>query len=230
MQHPQHEYYHEAEACRRKAVAPEQVGALACGTSCPHYREESQIPDSTRNTNEGREMSQDTAYDYITPEYIDTAGKAVADEEQYADLPKIPYDLFSSEQMPQMRSSHKLEGEVVPCVKIPKEIGRDLRRVNSRGDIDADSLQTQIDACEKLIRYLDLYRSSLSQSNIRFMSDELATKYAQGTLDDNDLKRARRAITGLQVETSREIDRLKNLRHEVIWGSSYSYYVDSSTS
>jgi len=230
MQHSQHEHHHEAEANRRKAVNPKDVGALACGASCPLYHEESQEPDSAQTTNEDREMSQDTAHGYMTPEYIDTADEEVVNEDQYADLPKIPHDLFASEQMPQMRSSHKLEGEVVPCVKIPKEIGRDLRRVNSHGDIDADSLQAQIDACEKLIRYLDLYWNSLSLSNIRFMSDELATKYAQGTLNDSDLKRARRAITGLQVETSREIDRLKNLRHEVIWGSSYSYYVDSSTS
>lgn len=230
MQHSQHEHHHEAETNRRKAVNPKDVGALACGASCPLYHEESQEPDSAQITNKDREMSQDTVNDFIASEYIDTANEETIEEDYYADLPKIPQDLFASEKMPQLRSSHEIKGEVHPCVRIPTEIASDLRRVNSRGDIDADSLQTQIDACDKLIRYLDLYWNSLSLSNIRYMSDELATKHAQGTLDDSDLKRARRAITGLQVETSREIDRLKNLRHEVIWGNSYSYYVDSSTS
>ena len=229
MQHSQHEHHHEAEVNRRKAVNPKDVGALACGASCPLYREESQEPDSAQITNEDREMSQDTVNDLVASGYNDTVDGKTVDEDYYAGLPTIPQDLFASEQMPQMRSSHKIEGEVYPCVKIPREIASDLRRVNSQGNIDAESLQTQIDACDKLIRYLDLYWNSLSLSNVRFMSDELATKYAQGTLDDSDLKRARRAVTGLQVETSREIDRLRNLRHEVIWGNSYSYYVDSST-
>lgn len=203
---------------------PKDIGALACGASYPHYREGSSVPDSTTlSSNRDREIPQGASID------DDTTDEAAVDEDYYAGLPTIPQDLFASEKMPQMRSSHEIKGEVHPCVKIPAEIASDLRRVNSRGDIDADSLQTQIDACDKLIRYLDLYWNSLSLSNIRFMSDELAAKYAQGTLDDSDLKRARRAITGLQIETSREIDRLKNLRHEVIWGNSYSYYVDSST-
>ena len=88
----------------------------------------------------------------------------------------------------------------------------------------------QIEACNKLIRYLDRYREMVSFSNIRFISDELEEKFEHRKLGIEDLKRARRAITGLQVEVSREIDRLKDLRHKAIWGNSYSYRVDSSTS
>jgi len=230
MQHPQHEHHHEAEANRRKAFNPKDVGALACGASCPLYHEESQEPDSTQTTNEDREMSQDTAYDYLTPEYIDTADKAAVDEDRYADIPKIPHDLFASEQMPQLRSSYSIEGEVRACVKIPSDIYSDLHRLNSRGGTDANTLGAQIAACNKLIRYLDRYREMISFSNIRFISDELEEKFERRELRIEDLKRARRAITGLQVEVSREIDRLKDLRHKAIWGNSYSYRVDSSTS
>ena len=230
MQHSQHEHHHEVESNRREAVTPKDVGALACGASCPFYREKSQILDSTQNTNEGREMSQDTAYDYVTPEYIDTVDKATANEDRYAGIPKIPHDLFASEPMPQLRSSYSIDGEVRACVKIPSDIYSDLHRLNSRGGTDADTLGAQIEACNKLIRYLDRYREMVSFSNIRFISDELEEKFEHRKLGIEDLKRARRAITGLQVEVSREIDRLKDLRHKAIWGNSYSYRVDSSTS
>ena len=67
-------------------------------------------------------------------------------------------------------------------------------------------------------------------SNIRFISDELEEKFERRELRLEDWKRSRRAITGLQVEVSREIDRLKDRRHKAIWGHSYSYRVESSTS
>lgn len=148
----------------------------------------------------------------------------------YADLPKIPSDLFASEPMPQLRSSYFIEGEVRACVKIPSDIYNDINCLNSHGLTDADTLGVQIEACDKLIRYLDRYRDMVTFSNIRFISDELKEKFERHELRLEDWKRARRAITGLQVEVFREIDRLKDRRHKAIWGNSYSYRVDSSTS
>lgn len=132
--------------------------------------------------------------------------------------------------MPQLRSSYSIEGEVRACVKIPSDIYNDIHCLNTHGLTDADTLGTQIEACDKLIHYLDRYRDMVTFSNIRFISDELKEKFERHELRLEDWKRARRAITGLQVEVPREIDRLKDLRHKAIWGNSYSYRVDSSTS
>lgn len=213
---------------------PKDIGALACRAADSYCREESStsLLLTTDNSTPSVREYKETAHQHTDSEHTNTTANEMvaAHANHYADLPKIPSDLFASEPMPQLRSSYFIEGEVRACVKIPSDIYNDINCLNSHGLTDADTLGVQIEACDKLIHYLDRYRDMVTFSNIRFISDELEEKFERRELRLEDWKRARRAITGLQVEVSCEIDRLKDLRHKAIWGNSYSYRVDSSTS
>lgn len=217
-----------------ETTPPKDIGTLACRAADSYCREElsTSLLLTTDNSAPSIRERKETAHQYINSEHTDTTANetVTAHANHYADLPKIPSDLFASEPMPQLRSSYFIEGEVRACVKIPSDIYNDINCLNSHGLTDADTLGVQIEACDKLIHYLDRYRDMVTFSNIRFISDELKEKFERHELRLEDWKRARRAITGLQVEVSREIDRLKDRRHKAIWGNSYSYRVDSSTS
>lgn len=215
MQHSQHEHHHEAEANRRKAATPDDIGALACSAGASEYQDDDSSSRNIRETRQGRKMIS---------RVLDRIQRDKTNSED--EIPNVPGDLFASQKsLPSLQTSTAAPGELIAKVKIPRELHTELCCVSPRGATTPETLGVRIKAHEKLIRFLDDYRHALNLSNIGELSGELKKKGENGTLDMDDLKRARRAITGLQVEVSREIDRLKEVRYRLVWGQDYTYRI-----
>jgi hypothetical protein len=143
---------------------------------------------------------------------------------QIFDVPDVPSDFFADRpELPTLETSVFVEGELPIKVRIPEKLHQQLI-LTENGITTYDTLDQRIKAHEFLVRYLDQYWDGLTVSNMEQLNNSDTPLSGE-----DDPKRVRRAIVGLQIEINREITRLKQIRASTRLGQDHSYEVDSPT-
>ncbi|WP_314209866.1 hypothetical protein [uncultured Actinomyces sp.] len=143
---------------------------------------------------------------------------------QIFDVPDVPSNFFADRsELPTLETSVFVEGELPIKVRIPEELHQQLI-LTENGITTYDTLDQRIKAHEFLVRYLDQYWDGLTVSNMEQLNNS-----DMPLSGEEDSKRVRRAIVGLQIEINREITRLKQIRASTRLGRDHSYEIDSPT-
>lgn len=172
--------------------------------------------DETKMAEEGSEMSM--------LDSVPTTQGDAAEESDPFKAPPVPSDLFAGVDLPRLQTRKQLKGELSITVKIPEDLYRALLERDRKGRTTADTLFNRALAHRKLLNYLDNFRWALTEDNVLEICDDK-------TIDPSvDLPRVRRAITALQLEVDREMDRLYRCCHKKKYGENYQFVIDSPTS